>query len=242
MPMYMLKSLSLVPVMFLVLTTDLSAKNGGEVKPSLALGAAIFKEHCVLCHGNMGYGDGILPLSLKKYPSTNLHESRYGTDLPSLRTAIRYGGSQNYNNTFSGVMSNEMPPWGRELSYEQIESVAWFIQALRKEPKKAADFLKKIEINSIISIKKGKLLYKNYCSLCHGQNGEGNGELAKVMKDASPVNLQLSQVNDQYLKEIIVKGGAAIDRSPRMPPWGQQLTEAEIDSIILYIKTLRETP
>jgi len=210
-----------------------------DVKPSVILGAGIFKTRCVLCHGNEGYGDGTLPLTLKNYPSTNLHESRYGKDMVSLRNSIIYGGSQNFENTYTEVMSNEMPPWGNELTYTQVESVVWFVRMLLTEPQKARELLKQVKESAVVSVIAGKVLYKNYCSLCHGVDGEGNGQMATIMKDPSPVNLTASRITEQYMRKIIDEGGAAMGRSPRMPPWKQQLTDEEVSSIILYIKTLR---
>lgn len=45
---------------------------------------------------------------------------------------------------------------------------------------------------------------------------------------------------DAYLKDIIKKGGQAMGRSSRMPPWGTDLSDKEVASVILYIKKLRQ--
>ena len=79
------------------------------------------------------------------------------------------------------------------------------------------------------------------CALCHGPEGRGDGKLAAVIKNPPPFNLTWSRLPDSYLRDIITKGGAGVGRSPRMPPWGGDLTSSEIESVMLHLKTLRET-
>ncbi|MDH5436332.1 MAG: cytochrome c, partial [Gammaproteobacteria bacterium] len=81
--------------------------------------------------------------------------------------------------------------------------------------------------------------YKGRCSLCHGPDGEGNGKMARIIKDPPPFNLTKSGVPYSYLKEIVTKGGEAMGRSGRMPPWGKELSRVELDSILLYVMSLR---
>jgi cytochrome c oxidase cbb3-type subunit 3 len=64
--------------------------------------------------------------------------------------------------------------------------------------------------------------------------------MARIIKSPPPFNLTLSRAPDDYLHDIIYKGGEKMGRSPRMPPWGGDLSDAEIDSVVMYIKTLRQ--
>ena len=64
--------------------------------------------------------------------------------------------------------------------------------------------------------------------------------MSRIIKNPPPFNLTLSRADDKYLSDIIHKGGEQMQRSPRMPPFGDDLTEPEITSAILYIKTLRQ--
>ena len=86
----------------------------------------------------------------------------------------------------------------------------------------------------------GRTVYQGRCALCHGKEGGADGKMAAIIKDPPPVNLKLSRAPDEYLRLIIAKGGGAMGRSPRMPPWGEDLNKAEIDSVILFLKTLRD--
>lgn len=204
-----------------------------EAEPTLKYGAHIYKGRCILCHGNQGHGDGMLPLSIKGYPHTNLHENKYGSDLDSIRHSLIYGGSRK-------AMSVEMPPWGDELTYTQINSVAMFVSLMLTDTEKANKLLDETKVKAHVSTRAGRNLFKNFCTLCHGTNGEGDGKMARIIKNPPPFNLTLSKVPDSYLKDIINKGGEAMGRSPRMPPWFEQLTKEEVQSVILYLKTLRK--
>lgn len=205
-----------------------------ETEPTRGRGATVFKERCVLCHGSVGMGEGMLPMSLKNYPATNLLKPKHGGDADSLRKIIIWGGSKGKMNIYS-------PPWGDELTWTEIESVVLFVQHLRDDTEAALELLKKqAAVVEVASLKIGRTFYQSRCAMCHGKGGEGNGRMAKIIKNPPPFDLTKSIVPDDYLKEVINKGGAALGRSPRMPPWVDELSPVELDSVILYIKTLRD--
>ena len=87
----------------------------------------------------------------------------------------------------------------------------------------------------------GKKLYASYCATCHGDNGKGDGVAARSL----PVKPQdhtnsavMSQITDQALADVILKGGGAVGKSAFMPAWGSSLNERQIRDIIAYIRTL----
>ena len=203
-----------------------------DISPSLELGAEVYKNRCVLCHGNQGMGEGILPLTIKDYPNTNLFEPRFPVDEASLRETIAYGGSK-------GRMSDEMPPWGDELTFQEMESVMQFTLLMHQNRDKAWARLASVREVQGTSLRAGKAIFKSRCTLCHGAEGKGDGKMARIIKDPPPFNLTLSRVPDDYLRQIIQKGGEAMGRSSRMPPWENELTSAQLDSVVSYVKSLR---
>lgn len=86
----------------------------------------------------------------------------------------------------------------------------------------------------------GQQIFQQRCVLCHGVNGEGDGRMAKVIKEPPPFDLTASRIPDEYMKDIIAKGSEAMGRSKHMPPWGDSLTEVQIEAVMLYIKALRD--
>jgi mono/diheme cytochrome c family protein len=64
-------------------------------------------------------------------------------------------------------------------------------------------------------------IFRVRCSVCHGPTGHGDGPggvaldpKPRVFTDAT----WRATVKDEQLRDIIVKGGAAVGKSPGMPP------------------------
>ena len=62
-------------------------------------------------------------------------------------------------------------------------------------------------------------IFKTRCSTCHGMDGKGHGP-ASITLNPKPRNYTdpawQKSVTDQHIEEIIVKGGAALGKSPNM--------------------------
>lgn len=86
----------------------------------------------------------------------------------------------------------------------------------------------------------GKRMYQAYCSGCHGLSGKGDGPAAKTLpvKPADHTRIEMNKYSDQYLVEIISKGGAAVGRSSQMPAWGAVFKEPQVQAIVAYVRTL----
>jgi mono/diheme cytochrome c family protein len=91
----------------------------------------------------------------------------------------------------------------------------------------------------------GRNLYATYCSTCHGEQGKGDGMAAASLpaKPADHTNgAVMNKLSDQFLLDIISKGGAAVSKSSFMPSWGAALNEKQLRDIIAYIRTLAVPP
>lgn len=84
---------------------------------------------------------------------------------------------------------------------------------------------------------RGSLVFLNYCVTCHGPNADGQGRAAKLY-DPRPANLRMSDKTGDYMKLIIRKGGGAMGRSQYMPPWGEELTDEQIDDVTAYLRSI----
>lgn len=87
---------------------------------------------------------------------------------------------------------------------------------------------------------KGKEIYARDCSMCHGDTGNGQSDLAKDMqltlKDWTDPK-SLSDLSDQQLFDMIRKG------KDKMPPEDSgRAKDDEIKSIILYIRDFSKNP
>jgi len=91
------------------------------------------------------------------------------------------------------------------------------------------------------SPKVGKHLFRHYCAVCHGVSGKGDGVNADYLGDVHPADLtseSIDKLDDEEIYEVIEGGGAAVDISYYMPPWGAVFSESQIHSIVAYIRTL----
>jgi len=85
----------------------------------------------------------------------------------------------------------------------------------------------------------GKRLFGHYCTTCHGEQGEGDGQNAYNLDPAPPNFKETLKLHpSSYWRQIIEGGTAAVGRSPLCPPWGRELTPGDIDAIVSYMKVL----
>lgn len=234
---FMLLGLLLVPA---ILLKDAVAQSKSDLflgdertSPTLNVGAQVYIQYCGLCHGENGKGNGVLAQKFKFYPPTDLLKVKHATDTKSTHEVIAYGGTK-------GSVSSFMPPMANELSWTQLESVVLFVELLRSDYQQAVTLLGEQSDNGKVSRRLGQETFKSRCVLCHGNYGEGDGRMAKILKDPAPFDLTASRQNDGFLKKIITGGGESVSRSKHMPPWGDELSESEIDSVIIYIKSIRD--
>lgn len=87
---------------------------------------------------------------------------------------------------------------------------------------------------------RGAVLYEKYCSICHGENGDGAGKFAYLMnprpRDFTEGNFKLATTqnlvpSDDDLLRTIRNGmpGSA------MPPWGQ-LPDTDLNALVQYVR------
>lgn len=88
---------------------------------------------------------------------------------------------------------------------------------------------------------KGKGLYGQYCVSCHGESGKGDGPAGAAL-NPKPRDFTdktyMAGLKDEYLADIIKKGGAALGKSALMPPWGAVLKDDDVRDVIGYVRGL----
>lgn len=87
----------------------------------------------------------------------------------------------------------------------------------------------------------GRELFKSNCSPCHGESGKGDGAGGQVLP-VKPANLTeriaANGYSDQYLFEVISKGGAFVGKSNYMPAWSGALSDKQIRELVSFLRTL----
>lgn len=87
----------------------------------------------------------------------------------------------------------------------------------------------------------GASLYRIWCASCHGASGNGDG----INASALPVRPArhsdagiMSSRSDDALYDTIAGGGSVMNRSPRMPAFGETLSPIQIRALVSYIREL----
>ncbi len=88
-------------------------------------------------------------------------------------------------------------------------------------------------------ITKGEVLYRRYCSFCHGDSGEGDG-LNAYSIPVKPRNFNednvMAQKSDIELEKVILSGGASQGLSGYMPAFGKTLSARKVKYLIKFIR------
>lgn len=87
-------------------------------------------------------------------------------------------------------------------------------------------------------------LFGQRCATCHGNDGSGNGPAAanlnpkpRAYSDAA----WQAAVTDDDLRKVIVKGGAAVGKSPLMPPNPDlESKPAVVDGLVAKIRSFKK--
>jgi cytochrome c oxidase cbb3-type subunit III len=170
-------------------------------------GGIVFKSYCGLCHGEHGDGKA---RAAKLYGELKLTIKHRPPEY--YETIIRQGGPAVGGSAF-------MPPWQYELSEEQIGDVIAYI-AIVGDP-----------------VRRGEVVYKTNCILCHGVQADGKGRAAPLFHPP-PADLTHSEKDDQYKTTLIRLGSTAMGRSSGMPPWQDRLSDGEIADVVEYLRTI----
>jgi mono/diheme cytochrome c family protein len=94
-------------------------------------------------------------------------------------------------------------------------------------------------------LKNGRAIYLAHCAACHGERAQGDGASAAGFA-TKPSNLAdgrlMNPLPDEFLENIIRRGGPAEGLSPGMPAFAQYLGETQIRDVIAYVRSLASPP
>jgi mono/diheme cytochrome c family protein len=79
------------------------------------------------------------------------------------------------------------------------------------------------------------VLFEKHCDTCHGKDGQAKTFKAKFnhARNLTDAKWQ-SEVTDERLFNSITNGKG------KMPAWGKKLTEAQINSLVAYVRKLKK--
>lgn len=87
----------------------------------------------------------------------------------------------------------------------------------------------------------GNVKYQQLCASCHGASGKGDGPAAKALnpKPRNHTDAEyMKTISDEYIAKITKLGGVAVGKSPLMPPWGGVLSDADLQNLVAFMRSL----
>lgn len=190
-------------------------------------GRRLYVSFCQLCHGTGGKGDGALAKAMKIHPAdiTTTVRSRSDTILKKIITGEgqpTISGRDRHN-----VISESMPEWKDIFDDTQIKSLIAYLR-----------FMSRAKHKLMGDPKLGLELYHKYCQVCHGEEGDGDGVMTKLLgimpMDHTNSNETNSLSNEDILKSILDGKGRF------MPAWRNTLSQGDVESLVSYIRLLSQ--
>jgi len=92
----------------------------------------------------------------------------------------------------------------------------------------------------------GRQLNDRYCSRCHDPESTAERVSNHDNLNAKPHAFTdgdfLNKISEADLSSIITHGGAALNKSAEMPPYGGTLNKADIEALVAYIRAVADPP
>lgn len=188
-------------------------------------GRRLFVSYCQLCHGVTGKGDGALAQKMEISPADLNTTVRSRSDTILKKIITGRGGQTITGRDRHNLLSDAMPGWGDVFSEPQVEALIAYLRFLTTS---------KHELMGNPEV--GYTLYRKYCTVCHGEYGEGDGIMTKLIDiepaDHSNAN-ELNPISNEALVDAIQHG-----KGVYMPAWGDTLSQPEIEALVSYIRLL----
>ncbi len=184
---------------------------------TIELGANVYAQNCVFCHQADAIGKpGFAPsLSNPEFLSMATDKFILGT--------IR-----------DGRPGTGMPPFAH-IGRDQGRAIVAYLRSFEILPHRSAEIDLQPAASGDTTL--GKQLFNDICSTCHGPNGDGyiaGGTGTAIGKAGT-----LGKVTDGFLRTTIKEGRSNTRMRGFAGPEGlANLNDHEIDSIIVYLRTL----
>lgn len=188
-------------------------------------GRALYVSYCQLCHGPKGKGDGPLAraMGIKPADLTTTVRSRSDTILTKIITGEgkpTISGRDRHN-----LLSDAMPEWRTVFDASQVKSLIAYLR-----------FIGYSKYDLMGDPVRGKELYLRYCSVCHGEEGTGDGIMTKLMR-IYPMDHTNPNETGRFTNEQLVRG-IMEGKGRYMPAWKGILSRADVEALVSYIRLL----
>ena len=188
-------------------------------------GRGLYVSYCQLCHGTSGKGDGPLAKAMKISPADLTTTVRSRSDTILLRIITGKGRQTITGRDRHNLLSNAMPEWKDIFSESQLKSLIAYLR-----------FLSNTKHDLMGDPMVGLQLYHQYCQVCHGIEGDGDGIMTKLI-GIIPIDLTNSNETDRISNVDLVKN--ILDGKGKfMPAWRGILSQGDVEALVSFIRLL----
>jgi len=88
-------------------------------------------------------------------------------------------------------------------------------------------------------------LFNDKCGWCHADATSAGPSNRSNVSPTPPLftdGQTFNSLSDDFMRNTITLGGSAMGKSAIMPPWGQTLTQDEIQAVIAYERAIAQPP
>lgn len=183
-------------------------------------GESLYLENCAICHGNDGQGGMGIPLSLDGFLKSASNDY--------IKKTIRLG------------RPNRIMPSFYRMPESDVNEIIHFLDSWRKAPAPLWD------IKPIVADKHaGKILYKNKCATCHGNNAQGGKGSGLHFSRSDGLAITPPALNNQGLLNsatdsmlhYIITNGRKDTPMPSAKALG--LSDKNINDLVSYIRSFQ---
>lgn len=183
-------------------------------------GKALYEQRCAVCHGADGRADTPVGRLLTPRPRN------FADAIEMARLTV----DRIYRAVKEGRSGTAMAAWGQVLTEIEIADVIDYIHSLTP-PRPLSLSAEQL------SLEVGRRIYARECASCHGADGRGDTEVARVLhppprKFADPI--EMARLDDGRIYAAIIMGRPGTAMGGR----GQLLSQAEVIDVIRYVRTL----
>ncbi len=215
----------------------------GPPNGARAVGERVYREVCAACHGATGDGRGPSASGLMPRPqvfANGRHMMRLTDEY--LFAVVKYGKMAvlKGQSPRPGVEATAMPAFEEVFSDAQIRELVAYVRAFRSGVPQPAVL---------------RATFVEYCVICHGAEGRGDGKLASKRQPPPPRFVSalqpappdyrdaamMDRFSDDFLFTLIKKGRIRATEAAgfdTMKPLGQVLSDAEIWAVVRYIRDI----
>jgi len=229
---------------------ELSSATTQDVSvPSIENGGKVYSQNCSVCHGKKGAGDGPGAKISSPFPRNFIkgHIKLRSTPFGKIPT-----DKDLFEVITNGSKGTTMPSW-KHLSENDRHSLVLYLKSLSK---KFAKFIKKGKTHKIVvipdppkftlaSLERGKELFIQNCSACHGIKGRSDGtstkKIVNIATDAiwprnlsKPWKFRRGDQRKQIFKTL--RTGLSLTAMPRFSP--RIFKDEQIWDLVNYVQTL----